>query len=245
LDRDGIASYAQPLIDAFNKIANEDHRGTHLADEIHHPPTKPPRTLYLSDPVYQLLVSFLNQRYQTNYYTTIRNGPWFVPQTVLGLDKLSIRGVVYASAESLPRDSNVIFRKPGDPTLRIGKINMIFCSSHCGANYQETKVTCLVVEEWLPVMDPAAQKSYQQFGFAGGFLCQNRAVETVTVIEDGDVVCHFAKTFLGQKNSERFHALPLNKVRGSRCMGLSSYPNDLQMLDSYTIPLGMDLHLHH
>jgi hypothetical protein len=129
--------------------------------------------------------SSLNRRYQTTRYTTTWNSPWFVPQTVLKLDKLSIRGVVYASAESLPRDSNVIFRKPGDPTLRIGKINTIFSSSHREANYQERKVTCLVVEEWVPVADPAAQQTYQQFGFAGGFLCQNRLVETVSVVDRG------------------------------------------------------------
>lgn len=213
LDLDDIPSVAKPLIEAFTKVANEDHRGTHLADEIHHPPAKPPRSLYLSDVVYQLLVSLLHRRYQTTHHAAKGNGPWSAPRTVLKLEKLSIRGVVYASAESLPRDSNIIFRKPGDPTLRIGEIKIIFCLSRRKANYQETKVTCLVVEEWIPVTDDVVQKTYQQFGFAGGFLCQSRVAETVSVIEDDDVVCHFAKTFLGQWNSEMFHALPLNKVR--------------------------------
>jgi len=134
-----------------------------------------------------------------------------VPQVVLELDKLSIRGVVYASAKSLPRDSNVIFRKPGDPTPRAGKINTIFSSSHLRTDYEEIKVTCLVVEEWLPVTDAASQQTYQQFGFAGGFLCLNRAAEAVSILDVDGVVCHFAKTFLGQ-HDDVFHVLPLNKV---------------------------------
>lgn len=237
LDRDDITSDAQPLIEAFTKISNEDHRGTRLADENHHAPTKPPRNLYLPDIVHQLLVLSLNRRYQTTRYTTTWDSPWFVPQTVLKLDKLSIRGVVYASAESLPRDSNVIFRKPGDPTLRIGKIVIIFSSSHREANYRERKFTYLVVEEWVPVADPAAQQTYQQFGFAGGFLCQNRVAEMVSVIEGEGVVCHFAKTFLGEWGGEIFHALPLNKVRAPCSSELNTYLVGLQMLDSYTIPL--------
>ena len=139
-------------------------------------------------------------------------GPWFVPRVVLELEKLSIRGVVYASIKSLPRDSNVIFQKPRDPTLQAGKINTIFSSSHLQANYEEAKVTCLVVEEWLPVTDAVLQQTYQQFGFAGGFLCQNKAAETVVVLDVDDIVCHFAKTFLGQHDGDVFHVLPLNKV---------------------------------
>ena len=180
---------------------------------MHHPPTKPPKGLCLSDSVHQLLALFLNRRYQTTRYTTKCDNPWFVQRTVLKLDKLSIRGIIYASAESLPRDSNIIFRKPGDRTLRIGNINTIFSASYRQASYQEAKITCLVMEDWSPVMDTAAQRTYQQFGFAGGFLCRNEVVEMMSVVEEGDIVCHFAKTFLGQRNGEIFHALPLNKVR--------------------------------
>lgn len=107
---------------------------------------------------------------------------------------------------------------------------------------QEVKVTCLVMEEWLPVANPTAQQTYQQFGFAGGFLCQNRVAETASIIEDNDVVCHVAKTFLGRWNSQIFHALPLNKVREWCRTGLGRYLSDSQMLDSYTIPLERDFH---
>lgn len=240
LDRDNITSDAQPLINAFTKVTNEDHRGTRLADEIHHPPTKPPRRLYLSDVVYQLLVSFLNRRSQTIRYTTTSGSVWFVPRIVPELDKVSIRGVIYASVKSLPRDSNIIFRRSGDLKLRVGRIHTIFSSSHLGTNHLETRVTCLVVEEWLPITDAASQQTYQQFGFAGGFLCRNRLAEKVFVVEVDDVVCHFAKTFLGQRDSDVFHVLPLNKV-GKPCSG-PDIDSDLipQMLDHYTIPLDRD-----
>lgn len=145
-----------------------------------------------------------------------------MPRVVLGLDKLSIKGVVYADVKSLPRDSNIIFRKPGDPKPRAGKINTIFSSSHLRTNYEETKVTCLVVEEWIPVTDIVSQYTYQQFGFAGGFLCQNRVAETVSILDVDDVVCHFAKTFVGQRDSDIFHVLPLNKVGRLCYIGISS-----------------------
>lgn len=226
LARDDITSAARPLIDAFTKIATEDHRGTRLADEIHHPPTKPPKNLTLSHTVHQLLVSLLNQRSQTLRYTTTWDSTWYVPRTVTELDKVSIRGVVYASVRSLPRDSNIIFRKPGDPKLRVGRIHTIFSSPYVGTNHLETKVTCLVVEEWLPVADVNSQQTYQQFGFAGGFLCQNRVAEVASVVEVDNVVCHFARTFLGQRDGDIFHVLPLNKV------GKLRYP----VIDSDLIP---------
>jgi hypothetical protein len=34
----------------------------------------------------------------------------------------------------------------------------------------------------------------------------------MSVVEVDDVVCHFAKTFLGQQGGDVFHVLPLNKV---------------------------------
>ena len=212
LDRNDVTSDTQPLIDAFTRVTNEDHRGTRLADEIHHPPTKPPRNINLSDGFHRLLVSFLNRRFQTMRYTTQWGSPWFVPGVVLELDKVSIRGVIYASSKSLPRDSHVIFRKPGDPTLRAGKIDAIFSTPHPGANCEETKITCLVIQEWLPVMEAALQKPYQEFGFAGGFLCHNNFVGAVSILDVNGVVCHFAKTFFGKRDSDIFHVLPLNKV---------------------------------
>lgn len=145
-------------------------------------------------------------------FTTQRGSPWFVPRDVLELDKVSIRGVVYASTKSLPRDSNVIFRKPGDSTLRAGKIDVIFSSPYPGADYEEKKVTCLVIQEWLPVKEVASQKTYREFGFAGGFLCHNNFVGAVSILGVDNVVCHFAKTFLEKRDGDIFHVLPLNKV---------------------------------
>ena len=211
LDREDITKDAKLLIDAYTKVANEDHRGTRLADETHHPPTRPPKKMELAQPVYQLLVQTLNQRFQTTNYTATWGDPWFVPRSVLELDKVSIRGVIYATAKSLPRDSNVIFRKPGDPKLRVGKITTIFSSSHPGTNcLAVAKANFTVVEEFPLVVDAASQRTYQQFGFAGGFLCQNTPSDAVHLVEVGDVVCHFAKTSMG---GNIFHVLPLNKVR--------------------------------
>lgn len=213
LDRGDIPSGAKPLVDAFTRVTNEDHRGTRLADETHHPPARPPKKIELSQPIYQLLVQLLNQRSQPANYTTTRDDPRFVHRSVLELDKISIRGVIYATTKSLPRDSNVIFRKPSDPTMRPGKVTVIFSSSHPGTGRSTVKANFLVIEEYLPVANAASQRTYQQFGFAGGFLCQNTPSDVVHLVEVGDVVCHFAKTFVGHRDGDEFHALPLNKVR--------------------------------
>ena len=213
LDREDIPSDARPLIDAFTKVSNEDHRGTRLADEIHHPPTRPPKQLELTQSTYQRLVQLLNQRSQTTNYTTTPGDPWFVPRSVLELEKIAIRGVIYATAKSLPRDSNIIFRKHGDSIMRVGKITTIFSSSHPGTDRLTVKTNFAMIEERLPVMDDTSQRTYQQFGFAGGFLCRSTPSGPTHLVEVGDVICHFAKTFLGHWGGDEFHALPLNKVR--------------------------------
>lgn len=210
----------KPLLDTFHKVANEDHRGTHLADETHHPPAKPPKPVDLSQATRAAIARFLNKRHRTDNYTVDR-GRWSIPQTALGLDKVSIRGVIFASETVLRRDSNVIFRRAGGSTHRAGKIASILSLScitpHIG-NPVST-ITLLVVEEWEVVDDEDSQRRYRQFGFAGGFLCRNRTA-SVHAIEVDNIVSHYARTFFGQQGNDSFHVLPLNKACKSRLFSM-------------------------
>ena len=202
------------LLDSFHQIASEDHRGTRLADETHHPPTKPPRPATIAQDIRKAVAQFLNRKYHTNKYTT-DHGQWSVPQTGLVLDKVSIRGVIYASKKVLPRDSNIIFHRAGESSHRAGRIVLIFSLSHITPDTGSSILTStlLVVEEWEVVKDEVAQQRYQQFGFAGGFLCWNRTAD-VHLLEVNNVVSHYARSFFGQQESEHFHVLPLNKACG-------------------------------
>lgn len=212
LDRGDLPEAADPLLSAYGTVSNEDHRGTRLADEVHHPPTKPPVTAELQGGTHALLLRALNQRFRTTWYTSGGMGSPFIPRTVLQLDKLSIRGVIYASARVLPRDSDIVFRREGGSGLRVGSIQLIFRLSHPTPAGPVETATFLLVEQYTPVTDQIIQSKYTRFGFAGGFLCHNQKLSESHVIGSANVICHFAKTTLQQVDGDLIHVLPLNKV---------------------------------
>lgn len=212
LDRDDLPEAANPLLSAYNTISNEDHRGTRLADETHHPPTKPPVSVELQGETYSLLLRALNQRFQTTWYTSGDARSSTVPRMVLQLDKVSIRGVIYASERVLPRDSDIIFRREGGASSRVGSIQSIFRLPHPTPAGPATTTTFLLAEQYSPVTDQTMQSMYTRFGFAGGFLChQGRSGLHVIGLEN--VISHFAKTPLQQADNDLMHVLPLNAVR--------------------------------
>ena len=211
LDRDDLPQEAEPLLSAYNAVLAEDHRGTRLADETHHPPTKPPSSVELNNEIYQLLLRTLDQKFQTNRYTAGRNS-LVIPRDVLELSKISIRGVVYASEKALPRDSNIIFKREGGSSSRVGSIKSIFRLSYPTPAGPVADETLLLVQQYLPFMDQEIQHMYTRFGFAGGFLCHSRKWSGFHIIGLEGAVCHFAKTTLQQYGGDLMHVLPLNKV---------------------------------
>ena len=213
VDAPDIPEQAEPLIAAYSSVANEDHRGTRLADEDHHPPTKPPRCEMLDDESYQLLLQMLNKKFGTAVYTSNVGQALPVTRYVEHLEKVSIRGVVYAHEKSLPRDSNVLFRRPGGSSSRVGRIQSIFHLRHPTPEGVTTEATYVLVREHLPFTDEEMQSQYTQFGFAGGFLCYGERWSRLYIVELTDIVCHFAKTSVRNVDGNIMHVLPLNKVR--------------------------------
>src|ERR1700679_4012329 len=109
----------RPLVEAFSKISNEDHRGTRLADEAHFPPNRPPKMVTLHPSIHNLLLQLIDGTPTAGVIS---------PNTsdALELEKVSIAGVIYAKEKSIPRDSNIIFRRPGGLSNRVGRIKSIF-----------------------------------------------------------------------------------------------------------------------
>ena len=201
----GLLGSIRPLVEAFSKVSNEDHRGTRLADETHFPPNKPPKAVTLDPRVHQLLLRLIN-----GIPTTYSHASGTLH--ALELEKVSISGVIYASEKSLSRDSNIIFRRPGGSSNRVGRVKSIFQSGY------QPGVTFLVVSQHKLIADIDVQNVYRRFGFAGGFLCDAEEDSRLLVIRTEDVVCHFAKTLLNPREEKVMHVLPLNAVRRiSRC----------------------------
>ena len=91
----------------------------------------------------------------------------------------------------------------------VGSIQSIF---HFRPRDREDKITYLHILQHSPFENEAMQKTYNQFGFAGGFLCHSDKWFGSHLIEPSDVICHFAKTPL--RDDGIMHVLPLNKVSG-------------------------------
>ena len=201
---ENVMDQVRPLLDAFLRVSNEDHRGTRLADENHFPPQKPPQNTTLEPSIYNLFRDLIGQIPSLSKDIL----PTAISPNILELEKISISGVIYAKEQSLPRDSNIIFRRPGGSSDRVGRIKQIF-QSGCTV----PGVTLLVVTQHRLVADPATQRVYRRFGFAGGYLCEPVEDGCKYVIRSTDVVCHFARTALVWEGKNLMHALPLNSVR--------------------------------
>ncbi|KAF9643985.1 hypothetical protein BDM02DRAFT_3191016 [Thelephora ganbajun] len=193
----GLQDSVRPLVEAFSKVYNEDHRGTRLADEAHFPPNKPPKVVTLNHHVRQLLLQIMNSP------STMGSHSFHTPDAI-ELKKVSIYSIIYANEKSLPRDSNIIFQWPGGSSHRVGRIKLIF-----QVRYQPG-ATFLTVSQHHLIMNSDVRNVYRRFGFAGGFLCNAEEDNRLLVIRSKDVVCHFAKTALEPKEEKLMHALPLN-----------------------------------
>ena len=202
MQTENASDHIRPLLDAFLRVANEDHRGTRLADEHHFPPQKPPQNNSLEPQIYELLLALVTSIPSLSRSDSLGH----VTPSILELEKISISGVIYAREKSLPRDSNIIFRRPGGSCDRVGRIKQIFQSEHIVYG-----VTLLVVAQHRLVEDPAMQTTYGRFGFAGGYLC-HPGEDGQYIIRSTDVICHYSKTTLLWSGQILMHALPLNSV---------------------------------
>ena len=161
MQEQGLQDSIRPLVEKFSKISNEDHRGTRLADEVHFPPNKPPKTVKLDPDVHQPLLQLVNSLPTMDSHS---HGSLYV----LELEKVSISGIIYASEKSLPRNSNIIFWRPGGSCDRVGRVKLIFQSGH------QPRVTFLAVSQHKLIANADPWNVYQRFGFAEDFFAMQR-----------------------------------------------------------------------
>lgn len=202
MDNKDISAIAPELSDAFTTVSDEDHRGTRLADEIHFPPTKPPTRIRLDPRTFELLIQLITDTIEMPGSLNLMS-----PQ-LLELGKITISGVIYSNHKLLPRDSNIIFRRPGRISHCIGRVDLIFQP----ITGETPHPTFLAVSQFSLAQGNPMSGVYRRFGFAGGYLYTERRI-TPRVIRTSDVLCHFARTPLESEGSGLLHALPLNTVR--------------------------------
>jgi len=229
-----LSGHVRPLVDEYLKVSNEDHRGTRLADENHFTPQKPPQNATLEPQVHKLFLSLINDIPSLARHRLLEP----ITPDVLTLEKISISGVIYTQEESLPRDSNIIFRQPGGSSNRIGRIKETFQSEHIVPG-----MTLLVVAQHKLIADPVAQGAYGRFGFAGGYLCDPREDGRRYVIRSTDVICHFARTPLVWEGEPLMHTLPLNSVCHHHCSPVLWLMGMQKMID-YRVPIEYVLPAH-
>lgn len=116
-----------------------------------------------------------------------------------------IKGVVYHTVNTAPRDANVIIRRSFG-TVTPATIQHIFAFAGRVA---------LVVRRYLP-LDPTQihRDPYRQYNFHVAGALYSRNMSSAEIVPLDDVLAHFAKTdYIDEVMGELYHILPLAKVR--------------------------------
>jgi hypothetical protein len=193
-------------------VSREDRRGTRFGDiQQDFSVQSEAKKIVLDIDSHNQLVGFLNRKSDAVIFST-GNGPGqHVTRNALQLEKVSIRGIMYAGTDSLPRDSYIIFQKKKE--TRPGQIVRIFSHTHTRSDGTIVASHYLVVSPFstLNSADSNRLDKFRKFGFAGGFLCHNNRRQS-EVVEASDVVCQFAKTPMNVGGMDLIHVLPLDRV---------------------------------
>ena len=180
----------------------------------------------LTDATLVLLAQFLNRKYRTSrYHTGVSLRNILSPKAKL-LDKFSLRGVQYSTAGSRTRNSHVFFRHPPqvDASESLahpepGQITDIFLHSQFGTpeargetrSHKPSIYLCIRPYVLLRSDLSDVDKSYRQFGFAGGFLSE-RALGAPIVVDYSSIISHVAVTPMKIRGCEILHVLPMDRV---------------------------------
>ena len=180
----------------------------------------------LTDATLVLLAHFLNRKYRTSRYrsgSSLRN---ILSTKAKLLDKFSLRGVQYSTAGSRTRNSHVFFRLPPqvDASESLahpepGQITDIFLHSQFGTPEARGETRShkpsiyLCIRPYVPLRSDLSDvdKSYRQFGFAGGFLSE-RVLGAPMVVDYSSIISHIAVTPMKIRGCEILHVLPMDRV---------------------------------
>lgn len=238
-DHSEVREQVGELTKTYESILAEDARGTRLAHMVS--ATRLTQRLdvafdetrlldsNLTDATLVLLAHFLNRKYRTSRYHSggsLHNS--LSPKAKL-LDKFSLRGVQYSTAGSRMRNSHVFFRLPPqvDASESLahpepGQITDIFLHSQFGTPEARGETRShkpsiyLCIRPYVPLRSESSDlsdvdKSYRQFGFAGGFLSE-RALGAPIVADYSSIISHVAVTPMKIRGCEVLHVLPMDRV---------------------------------
>lgn len=128
--------------------------------------------------------------------------------------KLRIRGVLYQTDGSSPRDSNIIVGDQIQGTWSAGKIQQIVTHTLDGNDIKNTTTTFLVVRAFKPLTaDDLLYDGFRQYPYAGGRLFYAEMQERLDIATPDDVLCHFALTHRQVEGitQDCIHVLPLDR----------------------------------
>jgi hypothetical protein len=194
------------LVEAYNKMATEDIRGTRLSDLQN--PSATVRVVgekrgkaLLDLPSYHALQTLLNRMAGEESYEIdvgkVKRGQFLLRRNVTVFRKVFISGVYYASTMTSERDSNIAFRTGrGDmEEFETGQIARIFVFPQAVENGHSRQEIFLEVRRFKKLDDMDAKSDdYRKFGFAGGYLCYNCFHQIPSIVEPSQVISHVAKT---------------------------------------------------
>lgn len=222
-------SLVEELTDAFSKFVNEDQRGTRIHDAFtlkereqgEGDPGVKKTEIELQPPVYDALLARLNFENQSGVTYVPRphktHGQRFLSNSAISCRRAQIGGVRYQPARSSSGNSNAMYRVPGFRNPIAGRISDIILHTRKLGNGRNVEETFLVARPLVQLSTEDSKTDlYRQFPIVGGSLHYARYDDQqVHILRPADMVCHYAKTTLGDMGMAEatVHVLPLDRVR--------------------------------
>jgi len=233
-DDDTVRQTVHEMMTVMKSVEDEDTRGFRLASLLE--PDQPvvgdeshTKSIQLGEQEYQLLHELIKR--------TSGNKLLILPRHARSLEKISIRGVSYATSHGRNfRDSNIIF-EPHKPHLtphgqRAGAIDSIFQYQY-SADGEQKKDYYISIRAHFPLTSPTGTTDpYRKYGFAGGFLCKPGTPE-LHVINASHIISHCSAARIKVIGEDFIHVLPLDRVRKRihACLTINP-PSSLQRMMS-------------
>lgn len=209
------------LVEAYEKFATEDSRGTRLANlaAASHPSED---IALLGSRTSELISHELYPKYLAAIIPEDHSYHPRPSRSVCFAQKIALRGVRYASADVFERDSDVIFHPVGPARgsqTCAGRIDKIFTAPPSMSSDSNAVNVFVVVQPYSPLPTTSNEKTLaldrvcRSFHPVAGYLSSSLRQESC-IVRATDIVCHFAKLPLDEvlPDSDVMHVLQLDRV---------------------------------
>lgn len=209
------------VVEAYERFAAEDARGTRLANlaAASHPSED---IALLGSRTPELISHELYTKYVAAIIPEDQYHQRPPSRSVCFAQKIAIRGVRYASADVNERDSDVIFRRvePGSRSQTCaGRIDKIFTAPSLASSDPNAVTVFVVIQPYRPLPATSNEETLaldrvcRSFHPVAGYLSSSQRQESC-VVRATDIVCHFAKLSLDEVllDDNVIHVLQLDRV---------------------------------